>query len=198
MNAQPSVAYFAAAALLIAASSRAGEQVQGKAPAAVPQVDEHGHGVHSQDHYDPRDFTAEQRERIERLFRHVICACPRENFTKTLAGCPDECANRQKGEIRSAVKAGKTDQEIFDEQVRAARTHEVLSVPDSALAHYGPSIVLGVLALSVACLLSRSLKRSAAGGPKGGERPRPPTAKPGSDEERLSDAVDRDLAEMDG
>jgi len=188
VSAQPSVPFVAALALLIAASSRAGDEPPPRPPAGAPEVDEHGHSVHSHYPYDPRDFTAEQRERIERLFRHVICACPRENFTKTLAGCPDDCADTQKGMIRAAVKAGKTDQEIFDEQVRAAGTRQVLSVPESALAHYGHFIILGVLTVGVVWLLRRSLKPPEAGG----------KTKSGPDEERLGDAVDRDVAEMDG
>jgi cytochrome c-type biogenesis protein CcmH/NrfF len=161
--------------------------------------------------YDASDYTREERERIERLFTLVICACPKEGFTKTLAGCPDGCADEQKREVRAGVKAGKTDQQILEEQVIAHHTREVLSLPDSRLAHLVPYLALGVMVMVVLGILVKSIRprppagspapsalppgKAAAGGPaaNGGRSGNADSA----EEARLDAAVERDLAEMD-
>lgn len=66
---------------------------------------------------DPKDWTAAQIKRIERLEGFYICACPKEKYTKTLAGCPDGCADEQKILIRESVREGKSDAEIREVMV---------------------------------------------------------------------------------
>lgn len=51
--------------------------------------------------------------RLKRLETYVMCACPNENWSRTLANCPDGCADPQKFEIRDMVREGRTDEQIF-------------------------------------------------------------------------------------
>lgn len=77
-------------------------------------------GFHGTADLGPRDdsrFTREQLSRIHRLEVEIMCGCAKENFSRTLSNCPDGCANPQKEEIRRAVSAGKSDQEIFTDMI---------------------------------------------------------------------------------
>jgi cytochrome c-type biogenesis protein CcmH/NrfF len=56
-------------------------------------------------------------DRLQWLYENVVCACPKENWSKTLAACPDGCAIPQKMEIQRAIVAGLGDDEIIDQQV---------------------------------------------------------------------------------
>lgn len=51
--------------------------------------------------------------RADALKKLINCACPRENWTRTLESCSDDCASPQKGEIRDLLAAGKSDGEIL-------------------------------------------------------------------------------------
>lgn len=155
-----------------------------------------GHGVASKP-YDPREYTIEQRERIEKLFLRIICDCPRENWSKTLAGCPEGCAEPQKKRIRELVKAGKTDEEVLEDQLGShGGDRRVLAEPDSLLATYFPYIALGALCAAVLFILFASVKkRGAVPAPApSGERP---AADVPSEDERIARAVEKDLREMD-
>lgn len=52
-------------------------------------------------------------ERYRRLTGLLVCACPDENWTRTLHGCPDGCANPQKEELRALLVADKSDADIL-------------------------------------------------------------------------------------
>ena len=84
-----------------------GEQVAG---------DDLGHGQRSGPSPDSREFSGEQRVRIRKLEERITCACPKENWTKTLYHCPDGCADPQKSQIRAAIREGKSDSEILEQQ----------------------------------------------------------------------------------
>jgi len=200
-------------AFLALTGTGAQEDATGPVAAAARDGDgAEGHGMEGKP-YDPADYTPGQRERVDRLFTLVICACPKEGYTKTLAGCPDGCADEQKREVRAGVKAGKTDQQILDEQVMVHGTKQVLSLPDSRLAHLVPYLALAVMVLVVLAILVASVRprppagaaiRGAAASPPGkasaaGPRADGPSAGEGDPEEeaRLEAAVERDLAEMD-
>lgn len=60
-----------------------------------------------------QDLSIEQRQRVHRLWTQVICNCPRENWSRTLANCPDGCAEGQKNQIKAQVLAGRSDEEIL-------------------------------------------------------------------------------------
>jgi cytochrome c-type biogenesis protein CcmH/NrfF len=169
----------------------------GTAAAQGPQESGHGHAAPA---YDLRDFTPEERGRIDHLQSVLICACPTEGWAKTLNGCQEGCAQPQKTAIRAAIKAGKTDQEIIDEQVQAFG-ERVKAIPDSTLSRLVPFLALSALTVVVLGLLLRSVRRKGVGG-AGPGRPRragePPAAAadPGREKE-LADLVERDLTEMD-
>jgi cytochrome c-type biogenesis protein CcmH/NrfF len=156
-----------------------------------------GHGEPAKP-YDPRDFTTPERERIELLFQQVMCKCPREDWSKTLAGCPDGCAEQQKAEIRAAVKAGKKDDQIIAEQVgRYGR--EARARPDSLLAHWGPYLALAACGILALLALSRALRPAKPVPEAVSVAAAPPaeTVTASEDERRLEEEVERDLREMD-
>jgi cytochrome c-type biogenesis protein CcmH/NrfF len=57
------------------------------------------------------------RLRMKRLQGQVMCACPDENFSRTLANCPDGCADPQKSAIRAQVMSGWPDDRIIAAQI---------------------------------------------------------------------------------
>ena len=72
-------------------------------------------------------------QRREYLRGHIICWCPDEGWTKSLAGCPDGCANEQKGLVDRWLDAGLSDQEVFDRMVAHPKGGpKVLGVPKDA------------------------------------------------------------------
>ncbi len=191
--------------LFLMGSTMAGEKTD--APPR-PAAGGAGHGEAGKP-YDPREFTPEQRDRIEKLFARVICDCPRENWSKTLAGCPDGCSEDQKKKIREAVKRGLTDEQVLDEQLAAhGGDRRVLAEPDSPLASLFPYLTLGVLTAIVVLVLIASIRPRPAA--------RPPAKAAGiagmdgtkalaesgrgaaaEDERRIADAVEKDLQEME-
>jgi len=163
--------------------------------ASLLRADDAGHGSPSKE-YDYREFTPEQRERIDYLFRRVMCACPRENWTRTLAGCPDDCADAQKAQVRAAVKRGLSNEEVLAEQVKRYDTEEVLSLPPSNLAHLVPYAALAALAVVVVGLLVRAVRPAGGPAPSGAATAATPDAR-SEEEKRLDAAVEKDLAEME-
>jgi len=157
-------------------------------------ADLHGHEAAP---FDAGDLRPGEKERFDGLFSKIICACPRENWTKTLAGCPDGCSDRQKDMVRRAVRTGKTDAEILDEQLRTFGTPKVLAIPDSAMATWFPYAALIALGAIVVALLNRSVGRARAR--PSGEAPPPPAPTEGQTEEerRIAESVEKDLREMD-
>jgi hypothetical protein len=174
----------------------------------IAAAGEAGHGEAAAP-YDPRDFSPEQRARIEKLFLEVMCDCGEENWSRTLAGCPSGCAEPQKRLIREAVKRGLTDDQVLKDQLqRHGGDQRVLSVPDSPLSSLFPYLALGAAtAVVLMVLLAKVRPRPRGKSPGGGPTTPPPAAAragaPGStpateDERRIGEAVERDLQEMDG
>jgi cytochrome c-type biogenesis protein CcmH/NrfF len=155
-----------------------------------------GHGEASKP-YDSKDWSPEERRRLDHLFGQIVCACPKEGWSKTLAGCPDGCSEKQKAEVRAALKAGKTDEEIIAEQVRIYGTEQVKALPDSPLAHLFPFVALGALAVLAVAFLVRSVRPRRPGAAEP-----PPAAAvraegPAAGQNEIEEAVERDLREMD-
>lgn len=77
-----------------------------------------GHGERS----EPLPYEAlavtEIRSRMKRLQGLVMCACKEENWSRTLANCPDACADPQKRELLAGIQSNQTDDEIIEQQVR--------------------------------------------------------------------------------
>lgn len=165
-------------------------------PPSETAAAEAGHGARAAVILDD-DLTPEQRERVARLFGRILCACPRENWTRTLAGCGEGCADPQRGMVRAAVKAGMSDEAILARQVQIYGTEQVLALPESPAANILPYAIALALAAIVIAVLRRSVRRGrkAAGG-----GPAAPAAegRPARDEDRrIADEVERDLEEMD-
>ena len=95
-------------------------QTSGDAGAVSGRVtrEDRGHGQSGMPDLESRDFSDEQLLRIRKLEERVTCACPRENWSKTLAHCPDRCANPQKEEIRTEILQGKSNSEILQAQAQ--------------------------------------------------------------------------------
>lgn len=64
--------------------------------------------------FDDSHFTDEQRKQIYRLEALIMCACKKENWSKTLKGCPDGCADEQKQEVRHLVTEGQSDEAVLN------------------------------------------------------------------------------------
>ena len=174
----------------------------------IAAAGEAGHGEAAPP-YDPRDFTPEQRARIEKLFLEVMCDCGEENWSRTLAGCPSGCAEPQKRVIREAVKRGLNDDQVLKDQLqRHGGDQRVLAVPDSPLASLFPYLALGaatalVLMVLLAKVRPRARGKAPGGGPTTPAAPAAGAGAPGSppataEERRIGEAVERDLQEMDG
>ncbi len=60
---------------------------------------------------------AARQARIDALERGIICWCPEENWTRTLAGCAQGCAEPQKALVRQWIDEGSTDEEVVARMV---------------------------------------------------------------------------------
>ena len=167
-------------------------------PVTAVAPDDHDHSGVELRHFAPDEFSKEQRIRIERLFKEIICSCPKENWTKTLEGCPDGCANQQKNQVRLAVQQGISDAAILEAQVSMYGPKVLARTRFEGLTGFFVYVLpfLGLVAVAwfVVLLLLRWTRKSSApaaataGGP----------ASPLSDEEqRWDDEIERELSEMD-
>lgn len=75
------------------------------------------------------ELPPELRARVVRLEQRLMCACPKENWIKTLRGCPDGCAIPQKIEVRRMLEEGASDEQILQAQVDRYGA-KVLAAPD--------------------------------------------------------------------
>lgn len=91
------------AAVLLIAGSAAAQQDPHSGPAAPPA--------------DLQQLTPEQRRDALEAYAHIVCKCPVENWSKTLASCPDGCADQQKGMVLRRIAEGWKLDAIVAEQV---------------------------------------------------------------------------------
>ena len=87
------------------------------------------------------DLSVEDRQRAREIWSHIICSCPKENWSKTLMNCPDGCADPQKQAILMQIREGFSDEQIMDAQVAQWGT-KVLAKPDDALTYALPIVFL--------------------------------------------------------
>lgn len=80
---------------------------------AWTQDDGHGHKAE----INLSELTAEQRVAALDAWAHVYCACPNENWSRTLANCPDGCAIAQKQEVLRGIQDGWSLDQIVKDQV---------------------------------------------------------------------------------
>lgn len=91
------------AAVLLLAAPAAAQQDPHSGPAAPPA--------------DLQQLTPEQRRDALEAYAHIVCKCPNENWSKTLASCPDGCADQQKGMVLRRIAEGWKLEAIVAEQV---------------------------------------------------------------------------------
>jgi cytochrome c-type biogenesis protein CcmH/NrfF len=106
------------------------------------------------------DLSVENRQRARSVWSHVICSCPKENFSKTLTNCPDGCADPQKQLILAQIQQGLSNDQIFDLQVQQWGT-KIMAKPDDALTYALPAFFLLACA-GVTLFALTSWRRNAA------------------------------------
>ncbi len=93
------------------------------------------------------DLTASERNRVRSLYQEVMCDCPREDYSRTLANCPDPCAEAQKRIIRAMVEENHSDADIFQTMLsRVGQNRRVIAAAGSAFgagAYVLPFVFLG-------------------------------------------------------
>lgn len=152
--------FLAVAALSAAALSAAALST---AETARAEEDDHVHGAPPARPVALNELTAEQRRRAQDAFAHIVCKCPSENWSKTLAMCPDACANQQKVEVVKRVLEDWSRERIVDEQVARygpkAAANPVAGI-DPAI---GAGALLAVGAIAAALALAGRRRRTASG-----------------------------------
>ena len=83
---------------------------------AWAQDDGHDHGGRMD--VNLSELNPTQRKAAIEAWNHVVCNCPRENWSKTLANCSDGCAAHQKPDVLQRVVAGWSLDAIVEEQVK--------------------------------------------------------------------------------
>lgn len=107
----------------------------------------------------PAEATSgEDARRLNRLYAEFKCKCPKENWTRTLAGCFEPCVDPQKGLVRRLVAEGLSDEEIRRRMILDAGTEQVLARP-SSLPNYIPYAIFATLGLCVLLVLRRMLRQ---------------------------------------
>ncbi len=118
---------------------------------AVAQDDGHGHDAAGA--VVLGDLDSGLRRRVRDLWGTVVCACPRENWTRTLTNCPDACADPQKEEVLQQVAQGWDDDRVLAYQ-RSRYGDKAIGAPDDVLTYVLPFLALaGAAMLTVFVLL---------------------------------------------
>tara|TARA_B100001245_G_C22852787_1_gene409953 strand:- start:653 stop:1165 length:513 start_codon:yes stop_codon:yes gene_type:complete len=85
--------------------------------------------------FAPQDASAQgpgDSKRILRLFSEFKCKCPKEDWTRTLAGCFEPCVDPQKALVRKLVAQGLDDDAIRARMIEDAGTEKVIARPSAA------------------------------------------------------------------
>jgi cytochrome c-type biogenesis protein CcmH/NrfF len=127
-----------------------------------------------------------RQSRIDSLERQIICWCPDESWTRTLAGCAQGCAEEQKGLIRAWIDEGATDSEVIDRMVAHTKGGpKVRATPEakgaSWIAYLTPGVLSAAGVLIVFLVLRRAKRR---GGKSPASRPLEATDEIGEQIER--------------
>lgn len=112
-------------------------------------------------HFDDAEFSQDQLSRVRNLEVELMCACPREKWSRTLSNCPDGCADPQKGEIRAMVLRGDEDGQIYSWMIQKYGP-QVRSTPPGIWAHISrllPIAIFGLCALLGLSAVSRWRRR---------------------------------------
>ncbi|MBI4604771.1 MAG: cytochrome c-type biogenesis protein CcmH [Planctomycetes bacterium] len=135
--------------------------------------------------------------RVAYLERSLICWCPDESWTRTLAGCPDGCAEEQKRLIKDWIGEGLTDREVVERMAAHPKGGpKVRAVPEAKGANWVgylfPFVAFGAAAALVAVLLRRLTRRTSGGGPAPGAQAE------ASADDAIGEGIERELREMEG
>jgi hypothetical protein len=138
------------------------------------------------------DLTPVQRAAAVDAWAHVFCNCPRENWSKTLANCPDGCAIPQKQEILHRIVDGWDLDRIVAEQVKK---YGPKAAANPGTFVNGTLLVLAglVLGAGISCGVLAAWRKAAAERRAAAEAER--AARPVGAAE--ADAVERELREID-
>ncbi len=82
-------------------------------PGGGTTVADDAHDVPSRTEESTLSLSREQEARIRWLKGQIMCACTRENWSRTLTNCTDACADSQKRRLREMVGEEASDAEIF-------------------------------------------------------------------------------------
>lgn len=164
----------AIAALLLSGTLAHAQQDPHSGPAAPPA--------------DLQQLTPEQRRDAIEAYAHIVCKCPNENWSRTLASCSDGCADQQKGMVLRRIAEGKGLDEIVAEQVNLFGPKATSDPGSSRDGSLWISLVLAagvVTAIGVLLSWNRRATRDAAD--------RSPAAASGDE----TSAIERELREID-
>lgn len=133
--------------------------------------------------------------RISRLHQGLLCWCLKENWTRTLQGCPDGCADPQKNLIMTWIREGYTDEEIIQKMVdHPLGGPKVRALPEAEgwnlVAYWLPfALGAGGIALVAVCLFRFVRPRRRRG---------VAAAEPASSEDdESSERIEKELREME-
>jgi cytochrome c-type biogenesis protein CcmH/NrfF len=136
--------------------------------------------------------------RRDSLLRGLVCWCPKEEWTRTVAGCAEPCADEQKELVAAWLAAGYTDVEIMDRMVAHPKGGpKVRAAPAASgtnlIGYLAPFAILGAAAVIVAVALRRVV-RGRAGEV---ERSAVQAAARSPDDDDIGERIERELREME-
>ncbi len=144
------------------------------------------------------------RTRRGYLWQALICWCPNENWTKTLSGCPDACANEQKNLVEDWLIAGYSVEEIVNRMVAHPNGGErvrgyVRPEGIDLLSYFLPlAFFATAVAVAVAFVLRKTRSaRQAEEGQLASNGARAGGAQPREDDERWGEEIEKELKDMD-
>lgn len=174
-----------AGAAFLAGTARAGDD------------DGHGHGA---DAPTLSELSPRERRLVLEAWQHVYCACPSENWSRTLSNCPDGCALPQKNQVidlirkRSQGAGDESDADVIAAVVASqVAAHGSKAAADPGTGRNGTFLVLGGITLGAilaGAVLVRWNRAAADRRSEAGRRDRPAGASE-------ADAIERELREVD-
>jgi len=124
----------------------------------------------------------------EQLYTTIVCWCPKENWTRSLKGCPDGCANEQKSMIVNWLRSGLTNDEIIARLIAHPKGGEqVRGTGKGAAGYLFPFLMLAFGSLMVGAALLRVRKPHASA----------KAQESGADDACWDDEIEEQLREMD-
>ncbi|MCZ6689252.1 MAG: cytochrome c-type biogenesis protein CcmH [Planctomycetota bacterium] len=130
------------------------------------------------------------QDRYTELTQLLACACPKENFTRTLRGCPDTCADPQKEMIKTMLDDGKTNDEILQYMVAQYRTPKVLATAPFAGIHLLAYLFPVAFMLAGGYVIFSYLRA------RTDRRASPPEGSPGGDDDAWEKKIEAELKEL--